>query len=474
MTWRPLALASRSNPSRFGYEGAARLINCYAEATGEDAKSTFALYATEGLKAKFRPGAGRTWAMIATDNRIYGVTGALLWSRDINGIQTDIETLPIEGPVFFARNRRNPSTEVGLVTMANGQYRVITGLTVVLVTLNLLGPPTSLDVHDGYFIMSMNFNRYQITGEDNATSLSLTAFGKAQRAPDEIIRVLAFETDIILFGSTSIEWHQNDPSATASFPYVAGPHISVGLIGPLAVARLDRDVVWVASDGTVRRVTGYGGDVISTPAVQRDIGRVAGSDIVVFGWNAKAIGRRFMAITSPEWTWVYDLQDGTWHERQSYGRANWRISTVFEWQNQLLAGDIETGDIYEMSGDYYDENGALFVMTAQLPPMDGFPNPASVHAVRIDVVPGVGVTSPVSAHNSAPLVMMSYSDDGGRNWSTERTAEIGRAGATNARASWWRLGMVRRNGRTFRFSVSAAVARCFQSVAVKVRPHSQG
>lgn len=468
MTWTPLALPKRTNKTRFGFEGDARLINAYIESTGDDAKATYAIYATEGLDTIYTPAPGKFYGAIATESYLYGVTGTTLWAIDTVGAVTALLTLPAEGPVTFARNRRSPNTQVGLVTAADNKYYTIEGTTDTLNTdADLAGTPTSIAVKDGYFIITTNFNRFFITGEDDATNIAALDFGKAQRSPDEILRVIPTETEIALFGTDSIEWHQNNPSETASFPFIAVQSIDVGLMASMAIVKLDREIIWLASDGTIKRMVGYGGEVISSPDVQRAISEVADKeDITAFAWHSKSIGHSFVAFTCPQWTWVYDLREGSWHERKSYGLNFWRISGVTEWQGKLLAGDYETGELYHMSGDYFDEGGEPLVMTVQTAPSDAFPYPVQVNGLVLDMMPGVGRVA--RTQDEDPEVLMAYSDDGGRTWSTERSASIGTAGSTNARAKWLRLGMIRRNGRTWRFRVSASVSRCIQGASLDV------
>lgn len=468
MAWTPLALPKKSNKTRFGFEGDARLINAYIESTGDDAKATYAIYATEGLDTIYTPATGKFYGAIATESYLYGVTGTTLWAIDTVGAVTNLLTLSAEGPVTFARNRRSPDTQVGLVTSADNKYYTIVGTTDTLNTdPDLAGTPTSIAVKDGYFIITTNFNRFFITGEDDATTIAALDFGKAQRSPDEILRVIPTETEIALFGSDSIEFHQNNPSDTASFPFVPVQSIDVGLLAPMAIVKLDREIIWLASDGTIKRMVGYGGEVISNPDVQRAISQVADkTDISAFAWHSKSIGHSFVAFTSPLWTWVYDLREGSWHERKSYGLDFWRISGVVEWQGKVLAGDYENGELYDISGDYFDEGGSPLVMTVQTAPSDAFPYPVQVNGLVLDMMPGVGRLG--RPQDETPEVLLAYSDDGGRTWSTERSTSIGTAGSTNARAKWLRLGMIRRNGRTWRFRVSANVSRCIQGAALDV------
>jgi len=466
----PLVLPTRSNPTRHGYEGNARLINAYVETTGADAKNERAIYPVTGLDTYLTPTVGKVWAMIPTETRLYGVTRQTVWSVDTSDVVTIIGTLDLEGPVTMARNRRS-TVQVGLVS-ADNKYYTIENTTMTLNTdPDLQGPPQAIDVKDGFFIIPTNLNRYFITGEDNATAIAATDFGKAQRSPDEILRVIATETDIALMGANSIEWHQNSPSTTASFPFVPVANIDLGLASAQAVTKLDRLVVWLASDGTVRIMEGYGGQVISTPAVQRAVGAVTDkSTIRMFAWHSRQIGHSFVAMTCPQWTWVYDIQEGSWHERRTYGRPDWRCSAAVEWQGRVLVGDDTTGELFDIGPAYNDEAGEPLVWEVWTAPVDAFPKGAIIHNLTLDVVPGVGDVTSASAAKRDPKILMSYSDDGGRNWSPEREGSLGVGGASNARVQWNRLGLMRRNGRTFRFRCSSSNRTGLLSASIDAEP----
>ena len=469
MTTIPLNLGTGSNQTRLGYEGAARFINCYVESLGENARTQTAVYASEGLDPWLTVSAsGGIKCFQAIETKLYGVAGRDVFSVDINSVVTILLTLAVESPCYMARNRRNPNTEVGLVT-ATGLYYVIVGNTITLnADPDLQGPPSSIAVRDGLFIIPTNFNRYFITNEDNATQITATDFGRAQRNPDEITRAMASETDIVLFGASSIEWHQNQPNALGSFPFVPIAQIEIGLIGPQAVAKLDRSMVWVASDGTVRLMQGYGGVRISNHAVERAIGSLLDPTVIqCFGWNSKDTSHSFMCVTCPSFTWVYDFKSQQWHERQSYGLSRWRATQSVEWQGMTLVGDYATGTLYQISGAIETDAASHLVMTLQTPPVDSQPRNSRFNWVELEFAPGLGNNS-ANPHGADPKVMMSFSDDGGRTWSAERMASLGPSGVSNVRAFWTRLGQLRSNARTFRFSSSADVARCFISASMGV------
>jgi len=55
--------------------------------------------------------------------------------------------------------------------------------------------------------------------------------------------------------------------------------------------------------------------------------------------------------------------------------------------------------------------------------------------------------------------MVKWSHNGGQTWAVERRVRLGRQGESTLRAVLWRLGIIPSTGRTYEFSISAAVAK---------------
>jgi len=464
----PLSLAIRSNQSRHGFEGAARLVNCYAEQMGGDARSPTVIYPIEGLDPWLTPADGEIKCLLGTESYLYGVAGTSVFAIDSSDVITILGTVD-DDECYMARNRRNPTTQVGLV-VGTGKYYTIEGTTMTLNTDADLPPPTSIDVKDGYFVLPATFGRFFITGEDDATTISALDFGTAQRSPDAILRVIATENDVAIFGETSIEWWQNQPSSTASFPFVPVSSVDLGLRNSRAAAKLNREIMWVANDGTVRRMNGYSGDVISDPAVERAIGSLSADDtIIASAWNVSDAGKTFFQIRSPYWCWVYDVDgDMRWHERKSHEMDTYRVTCHAEWRGLNLAGDGSSGTIYKVSRTYYSEGGYPIQMVVQTPPVDASPSPLFVSQLDVSVIPGQGTNTPARPENETPSLIMSYSDDGGATWSTEQRRSMGQAGQSLTRVRYSRLGCIRRNGRTFKLQISAETARGITGATIDV------
>ena len=106
-------------------------------------------------------------------------------------------------------------------------------------------------------------------------------------------------------------------------------------------------------------------------------------------------------------------------------------------------GDFENGKIYEMSMDYYDDDGYLIERTIH--------SQEQISAVRRVFFPDVMI----DLNNSgallttglygppwfrSPTISLYISNDGGNSWSSELQRYTGKAGEYNYRTIWRRLG----------------------------------
>lgn len=73
------------------------------------------------------------------------------------------------------------------------------------------------------------------------------------------------------------------------------------------------------------------------------------------------------------------------------------------------------------------------------------------------------------SERSNPLLMVDYSDDGGKNFTGERTAPLGPIGAYQTKIRMNKWGLVRENGRQWRLRASAAVLRGIIGASIEAR-----
>jgi hypothetical protein len=466
----PFQLPTGSTKGKFLQGGACRLINCYASEIGPEGKVPRAIYSADGLQgftllSGIAAGLGTRQAINLDDAALYVVAGTALFKVTPNGAQTLIGSMNISttAPVFMARNRRVPA-DVTIVCdglMYNCRNDVLSQVT----DADLSGP-TSLAYSDGYLGITTALNKWQISAIDDATSWDGLDFATADGDPDALVRIAAYQAYFYLFGAESTEvWQDN---GDADFPYARAYVIPVGIFGAASLQKVADSLFWIGHDRTVRRLAGGDGAVvISEPDVENDIQSISdASTIRSAAWIAN--GRMFYMISSPDWTWVYDTKMQRWHERQTYGEKNWQVSFVVGFGTKIIAGDVASGALWEMSSKFTDDAGKPLVSTIVLPRVHAFPYRLRYYSLFLDVQKGVGVGQG-APQDIDPEIIVKWSDDGGATFKGQRALKLGQQGKPMTRVRTHRLGQSGENGRDFHISWSAKVDRALYQVSANVR-----
>lgn len=456
----PLALPSGSSPARHGHAGATMLVNCYREDVGEEGKNPFNVHACDGFDLFATAStASQVHAIFAlSDAEAYAKIGRQIIRVDAAGALTSIGGVPADGLCTFARNRAVPAE---IVLVSDGLVYKIVSNVLTQISDPDLPPATSVTQVAGYFVFQLADGR-MFASELDATDVISSSFAAAASNPDGGVRCFARGPDLISFGTESVEFWSEIESETGTFPFGKVTSRTIGLLSARAVATVNQTVAFVANDHTVRILDGYDPVPISTHDIDRLIRAESDPSVITcFSWTSD--GHVFLAVSGSDWTKVYDLTTKRWHDRESYGLNRWRVACAARFGNSTLFGDYANGKLYRLNPDTYTEAGEHLIMTAQLPPTHGFPHRIQHNTLYVDIVPGVGLVSSTESVAN-PQLMMDYSDDGGANWSTQRFGSIGRAGDRLRRVQFNRLGMSR--GRTYRLSVSAAVARSLVGVSL--------
>lgn len=463
----PIALSNKSNPARFQQGGSARLINCFVEQIGEEGKVPWAVYACDGLQGFAALGGsnGGIRAKIVVNNVLYCVAGTGFWSVTTSGVVTLLGSMNISttAPVYIARNRRSVPDIAIVCDGLMFNYRAPTFAQVT--DVDLLAP-TSLGFVDGYFLISTANNTWQVGALDDGTAWDGLDVARADANPDAVVRVSALQRDAVIFGEVSTEFWRNTGAADFAFERVTA--IDIGCLAPNSVETVDQTLAWVANDRTVRMLAGYEGRRISTHAVERAIEDLEDRANQISATSWVKDGHTFYKLTSPDWTWVYDTVTGNWHERQSYGQVNWKISTVTAFGDRLIAGSADEGLLYEMGPDFADEAGEPLVCEVTLPPVHAYPHRLTHNEFFLDCEKGVGLGQG-APQNVDPEVMLSWSDDGGATFTGQRLLKMGQQGKRVQTLRTARLGQSKRDGRVYRISCSAKVVRAFYQAMADVR-----
>lgn len=468
----PIPLGIRSVPGRAGGpDSAARMINCYAEKIGDEGSITYPIYPIDGLQLFASPAAtGGVRALVALDesNTLLAVVGFSLYQRQGVGsalTETIVGTIDGAGFVTTARNR-NASPMVAIV--AERQVKIWQGGVLTLLSDPDLPAPNSVGFVDGYFVFAIDDGRWYISGIDDDTVDALD-FASAEGNPDGLLRVAVRGRDLLLMGPKTIEPWRN--TGASPFPFERVTVIERGLLSAPSVAAYEETIVFVASDGTVRRLDGYATARISDHAVERAIQDEA-DKASISGEAWQKDGHSFYAVSGTNFTWVYNGTTQLWHENRSYQLTRWRCSQYVKFLDQHLFGDFTEPLIYEADRDTYDENGDPLVMIVQPPAINAYPYAIKINRVFARMVAGEGLNSTDDAL-ADPQLMIEVSSDGGVTFGSMRSGSIGRLGERLKRIIFNRLGRFGEAGAVLRLTCSAPIKRAFLGLAVdleKLRP----
>ena len=75
-----------------------------------------------------------------------------------------------------------------------------------------------------------------------------------------------------------------------------------------------------------------------------------------------------------------------------------------------------------------------------------------------------------AAHDRQPLLMVDFSDDGGKTWRGERMARLGAQGVYDTSVRLNRWGRVKEKGRIWRLRASAKVLKGINGMSLDARP----
>jgi hypothetical protein len=462
-----------SNPDKSGFASNQRLLNAYAEAMGEAAKAPLPVYAVPGT-SRFDTGAtglnGPCRGMLYVYGKgLYVIAGTRAALFNDQGHATAVTgTVGGSSMVIMAANQR-PNPQIGIVA-GNAYYVLDTGTnTITQPNISNLPAPNSVTFLDGYLVFSIADGRIFHTSLNNALTVNALSYATASSRSDGLRRIVTHRGALIALGEGSLEiWEDAGTTPFAFAPIRAD--VDIGCIAEHTVATVADALLWVDHNGMVRQLTASEPVRISTHALERAI-----SDLT---WDERRAlravythfnGHDFYALTSPYWTWEYDVATGLWHERASGGLANWFAQGFESFNGKVVIGSSLDAGLHVLGDASQTESGNPYLFLAQSAPLHAFPKSLIVDQLDVDIIPGVGITGP-DVEGANPKLMLDWSDDGGRTWTGGRVASLGRVGEHFAVASFHQLGAVPRAGRTFRLSSSSPVTRGILNADARVRP----
>jgi hypothetical protein len=339
-----------------------------------------------------------------------------------------------------------------LFIAANGPSYIYNDSTNVFGAITDIDFPGAVTVSylDGYFVFNEpNSQKIWVTSILDGTSIDPLDFASAEGSPDGLVAVEVNNREAWLFGTNSIEvWYD---AGTPDFPLarIQGASNEIGCVAPYSVAKLDNSLFWLGQDargqGIVYRNNGYTGVRASNHSIEWQIQQYGDiSDAIAYTYQQD--GHSFYVLTFPtvQKTWVYDVSTQSWHERAGWSNGDfvrYRPNCQVSFNNEVILGDYENGNLYAYDLDVYAVNGAPQKWLRSWRPIPSGQNNlkrTAQHSLQLDCETGVGINL---GQGDDPEVMLRWSDDGGHTWSNEHWSRMGRIGQYGRRVFWRRLGM---------------------------------
>ena len=427
----------------------ARMVNLFPEIIPEGGLEPAFLNRAPGLRLLASIGNGPIrglWDFSPDSTTAFVVSGNQLFKIDTSYTPTLLGTVAGTGPVSMADNGTQ------LFIAANGPGYIYNNTTNVFQQITDPDFPGAVTVGylDGYFVFNEpNSQRIWITALLDGLSVDPLDFVSAEGAPDDVTGIIVDHREVWVLGTNSVEVWYN--AGTADFPLqrIQGAFNEIGCISPYSLAKLDNGVFWLGSDargkGIVYRANGYTGTRISTHAVEWQIQQYNDiSDAVAYTYQQDGHAFYVLIFPSANTTWVYDVATQAWHERAGFANGQFtrhRSNCQMAFNNEIVVGDFQTGNIYAFDLEDYSDNGQIqkwYRTWRALPTGQNNFKRTAQHSLQLNCESGVGLNL---GQGSNPQVMLRWSDDGGHTWSNEHWAPIGQIGAYGRRTFWRRLGM---------------------------------
>ena len=314
-----------------------------------------------------------------------------------------------------------------------------------------------VDIVDNYFV----YNRPNTQQWAASNLLSPITYGLSYASkftgPDNLVSLVCDHGQVYLLGEQTSEVWADQGTFPFAFQRIPGSSSQHGLAAANSIARLGNSFAYVAKNNRGQAeiviMTGYFPQRISTHAVENTLVNESISDAIAYTYQLE--GHECYVVTFPslDITWVYDITTQLWHKwlwtdsQNNYHRHRSNCSAFF--QNVVLVGDWQNGQIYQLDPNNYTDNSDSIRRLRRCPHLTTDLQRQYFDELQIQFQPGVGLEGitdpPLNAETigANPQAMLRWSSDGGSTWSNEHWSGIGKVGRYKNRIIWRRLGWAR-------------------------------
>lgn len=474
-----IPLTSGAYQSKSIIASAQRCVNLYLESNPQNVRAPMPTthYPRPGKISRWSPpvaGVGRGLYTASNGDMYATVNDTVYLINQAYGFNTIGMIAPGVNPVSMADNGVSGGAEIALVDGTTTGYQIDMLTYVMSPIVDGSGLFTGADVVaylETYFVFNTvpNSQNFIISQPNSLTFDALDIAAKAAYA-DDLITLGIRSKELWLLGNKS----STEPwilSGALDFPFEGMPStfLPYGSAAKYSLTFADTSLFWLSINQQGKAIflktEGYNPKRISTHAIENTVQNYATvTDAIAQSFQIE--GHTFAVFHFPtaDVTWVYDLSTDQWaqwaHTDEDGVLHRDRACFYASAYGKNFAQDWETGEVYEISGGVYDDDGEPITFIRGFPVLEKDLSRVTHNALRAYMEYGTE-TDP---NADMPIVLLFVSDDNGRSWYDPIEAPLGAQGEYDTIAQWTRLGQART--RVYELVWSANVKTALNGVYV--------
>lgn len=417
--------------------------NLYVEVQQDSAKSRLALFPTPGLVTFVNFGAYPSRGIYKKGDFLYVVNRFTLWRVSNDGSMTSIGTLASSaGRVDISDN----GTQIIIVDGTNGYIYNTSTLVFAQITDPDFPGASTVTFLNGYFVVTKpDTGQFYISALYDGLSWAALDFATAESNPDNLVRVLADNGQLVLFGPETTEFWGDSGALDFPFARVGASAIEWGLAARWTLCKFMDSLIFLRRNrlGAVQVCTlsGYNAQPVSNPEMDYIFSKYAAtSDATGFAYMVS--GHPFYQINfpTPGESWLYDGLTKAWSKVQFTPTGSRHRGEIQQnYLDKNFVTDYENGKLYQLVDGVYTDDGQTIAREI-VSRHQSIGEWTVFDEVWFEMENGA---ADLTGQGSNPKMMLQISKDGGHTWGNEIWVPMGKIGEYRRRSVYRGLGRAR-------------------------------
>lgn len=445
-----IPLAGPTYASRSTSVSAQHTKNFYIEADPQ-ANEQAALMPFPGLKSFSSAGNGPIKGLQIYKGTVYCVSGSELYSVNSVGVSTLIGTVNCGDRVSMVEDDNNLVIATGTTKPYEYDGTLTLGTDADLPTANTVAEINDRVIYDD--ITGIAFADLNTPLTVNSANVLST---NTRSGTNPCVAVVTHKQQVYAFCKKTIEVSYFTGTGTPPYSRVNNATQETGTEAPYTVTYNKDYIYYLGSDRNVYQLSGFSSRPISNPAIGKEIENYETvSDAYGYCFNFDSQFFYLLSFPTEGHTWLFNQNVGIWTNLgyDVSGGASLISGYTYAYGKHLV-GDRRNPNIYELDFSTYTDNGDTIQRIRTTRSISGkdFGIPGKrlfMSSLRLLIEPGQSLVTAESQ------IIMQYSDDDGKTWSSERWLYIGDQGDNTYQIEWFGLGSFYK--RMFRFIMSDAI-----------------